>query len=822
MSETPTKGENVYNNENEIMTPKQREIKILQAINSSNANDIDEMPRRDIRRFKGHLTNKSRETNNASRNNYMNKSRIQQETTTSNDKNQETTPNTTRAKNIAEWSELFNKARKQIPKPQEKTPARTDNKVQPTIMKTGENETFGDNMDIAQQENNFRIYFQNINGLAAGKGTRKWEDIIQEMTTRQVSVCGFAETNTEWQAEKTRARIKAKLRKVAGQATITTSTTNLKFKTIYKPGGTATIALKKWSGRVSETVLDSSGQGRWSGFQLRTQTSNLVIITVYRVAQKSIDQVGYKTTYAQQWVVERLKGNETPEPRSQCIKDLIKAVQEWQKEKLEVIIMIDANETMGTEEHGIASLASICNLTDIHAHYHAGINNMASYARGTKRIDFIFTTKNLVEKTTASGFLAFYDGIETDHRGSFIDFDATKLFKDKTETLYSHTQRILLSKLPKTVKKYKEELWKRLNNHNICKRSERIKKQANEHPLPRNFEKELNSIATTIQTAMLQAEEKCANSPAAPYSKQLADLNLVIKYWKIIKSGIKTGKNVSVQLETIRKTISKENRTKLTRQYNTEKHIRTALKQYNEALPNAKEMRHEHLLESAKAAAKNDNKTVEQHFRCMAHAENSRETFRILRNIIKPEDRSGIRQIDTPVKDHHGNIINQEDGSAIMTTITDPREVEKAIIERNIEHFGQAQGTAFTSQDLIAIFGKDGESQETENLLQGKLPKIEHLPDAVQRILRKIAENPCNNQIETHITTQELKNLFKKWKERTSTSPSGCHLGHWHALQAPDGDDPKAELYQDLGDKIMTVHANIMNAAISSGTPLDR
>jgi hypothetical protein len=69
--------------------------------------------------------------------------------------------------------------------------------------------------------------------------------------------------------------------------------------------------------------------------------------------------------------------------------------------------MIDANKTMGTEENKTVSLATTCNLTDIHAHYHKGITNMASYARGTKRIDFILTTKDLGEKTTASGFLAF-------------------------------------------------------------------------------------------------------------------------------------------------------------------------------------------------------------------------------------------------------------------------------------------------------------------------------------------------------------------------------------------------------------------------------
>ena len=140
-----------------------------------------------------------------------------------------------------------------------------------------------------------------------------------------------------------------------------------------------------------------------------------------------------------------------------------------------------------------------------------------------------------------------------------------------------------------------------------------------------------------------------------------------------------------------------------------------------------------------------------------------------------------------------------------MITLLDPKDVEEAIILRNIKHFGQAEGTPFTTRDLTDIFGPNGDSQATDDLLRGKLPVINHLPDAVQRILKKIAENPCLDQIDTEVTTQELKNLFKKWKERTSTSPSGCHLGHWHALQAPDGKDPTAEGYEDIGENIMTI-----------------
>ena len=65
--------------------------------------------------------------------------------------------------------------------------------------------------------------------------------------------------------------------------------------------------------------------------------------------------------------------------------------------------------------------------------------------------------------------------------------------------------------------------------------------------------------------------------------------------------------------------------------------------------------------------------------------------------------------------------------------------------------------------------------------------------------------------------------MFKHWKERTSTSPSGCHLGHWHALFAPDGEAyPTDGPTQDVGPQIMSVHASILNASTATGIPLDR
>jgi hypothetical protein len=85
---------------------------------------------------------------------------------------------------------------------------------------------------------------------------------------------------------------------------------------------------------------------------------------------------------------------------------------------------------------------------------------------------------------------------------------------------------------------------------------------------------------------MLEAKLKCARSLAAPYSKKLAALNLTIKFWKIMKLGIKTKTDVSDILKKIAKEIN--NKSATTRQFAIKKHIWQAIQEYNKALPKAK------------------------------------------------------------------------------------------------------------------------------------------------------------------------------------------------------------------------------------------
>jgi hypothetical protein len=124
-------------------------------------------------------------------------------------------------------------------------------------------------MNPSNPQGNFRIYYQNVNGVTTRQGTGKWNKINEFMHTNNIAIYGLTKTNVEWNNQKTTARLKALVRKRFSHTTIATSTSTMQFKENYKPGGTCTIAVKQWSGRTVQTITDTSGQGQWRGIKIR-------------------------------------------------------------------------------------------------------------------------------------------------------------------------------------------------------------------------------------------------------------------------------------------------------------------------------------------------------------------------------------------------------------------------------------------------------------------------------------------------------------------------------------------------------------------------
>ena len=117
-------------------------------------------------------------------------------------------------------------------------------------------------------------------------------------------------------------------------------------------------------------------------------------------------------------------------------------------------------------------------------------------------------------------------------------------------------------------------------------------------------------------------------------------------------------------------------------------------------------------------------------------------------------------------------------------TVNDPVEIEKILITRNMNHFGQAQGSPFTIPSLSEESRLQGTNEFAASVINGEhmLGDISGADREVQQILGVLNDGARTSSYQIDITFKALMTGFWKWSDKTSTSPSGRHLGHYKVL----------------------------------------
>ena len=138
-------------------------------------------------------------------------------------------------------------------------------------------------------------------------------------------------------------------------------------------------------------------------------------------------------------------------------------------------------------------------------------------------------------------------------------------------------------------------------------------------------------------------------------------------------------------------------------------------------------------------------------------------------------------------------------------TTTDTTDLENRVLSQLTTHFGQASNTPLA------------ENGDIYKILDGSDINTHGLPDT-ERGLKKWFNNTQTPQIATLITDQEFRQGIKRWKERTSTSPSGRHLGHYHAQILPR----MGEESENVTTTFVNIHVTILNLATKQKIVLPR
>ena len=182
---------------------------------------------------------------------------------------------------------------------------------------------------------------------------------------------------------------------------------------------------------------------------------------------------------------------------------------------------------------------------------------------------------------------------------------------------------------------------------------------------------------------------------------------------------------------------------------------------------------------------------------------------------------SSMKTLDIPIDTilHRNDIRNNIDLQ--FKTIHNHEEIDQLLASDNAQHLHQEHGTPFTVEPLRILIGKDNFTPFSREILDGSaefdtLDISDNIKFYLQNLKRKRVKGKINNK--GIIPLIEFKQGYKKWKERTTTSPSGRHLGHYHALLATDGEAKERTFTEDM----WRIHNDITNIALLNETQLTR
>ena len=108
-------------------------------------------------------------------------------------------------------------------------------------------------------------------------------------------------------------------------------------------------------------------------------------------------------------------------------------------------------------------------------------------------------------------------------------------------------------------------------------------------------------------------------------------------------------------------------------------------------------------------------------------------------------------------------------------------EIKQLLLERNQQHFGQADGTPFTRPPLNFDVQYDGSGLHAKTIVKGQYDTSQ-MTEATSLCIEHL-QRKSMQELDGNITEDNKLGKRRRWPERTTTSPSGLHLGHYHAME---------------------------------------
>jgi hypothetical protein len=438
--------------------------------------------------------------------------------------------------------------------------------------------------------------------------------------------------------------------------------------------------------------------------------------------------------------------------------------------------------------------------------------NVSTYARGSRKIDFIFGTKRVAEFCTDSGIVPFGFGYPSDHRALFIRINISEILKARVTAVESRHARKLQNATPKERALFLEAVNSHYEQQNLYERMQKLREEAS-HQWTQEMIDEYEKCDKQHIAGMLAAEKKLSKVRRQAWSPKFGAAISKKAFWKIALSLRMTHTRPSDEYITWAISLGIED-FKGIDVSTIKKKLREAQRELRELEKKANELREEHLRELIERAEENEaDATFQKRLKEIKKAHERQSQFKKIRSIIKPTTKGGLSYILVPKDFKADQYPYEPNESTEWEPVHDHEILQEFIQKRNIIHFGQAHGSPFTQPPMNRLDWQ-ADSFEAKEILNGSVPiSVLSHNEYANKILHYIAQREQLPEIDTYITPDQMSLGFKKWREDTSTSPSGCHLG----LRRIPAFTTDTKEHEKIRQRIQQVQADVINLPIGLG-----
>ena len=260
-----------------------------------------------------------------------------------------------------------------------------------------------------------RIYAQNLNGMKIQLDGGQYKEMCEIVKEVKADIVCFQEHNLDTTQYQIRKILHDTTAKHWHRARLTIASSPIAFSGQWKPGGTAILTNGQTTGRI--TAVGHDNWGRWSYHTIIGQRDrHLTIISAYQVVAQRNASKGLYTTATQQHSLLVRQNDKVTDPRTAFRRDLTSFLQQLRASNHGIILLGDFNERFGEDPAGMSRIATDFNLIDLMRFQHPHLVEVATYARGSKRLDYVLGSVEIANAIENCGYEPFNFRYHTDHR----------------------------------------------------------------------------------------------------------------------------------------------------------------------------------------------------------------------------------------------------------------------------------------------------------------------------------------------------------------------------------------------------------------------